>query len=237
MEIQENERGEDLLLFLFVIIGMSIGAFAAKSHHERELLKDEELIERYAEGDLKSFQILYGRHRIPVFNFILRFVGSREVAEELMQEVFARLVQNATGYVRQAKFTTWLYTIARNLCIDRYRRAKHRQEKSIDQPIGSNSEDDERSLGGLLVDPSREGDGEVQVFRQQIKKVLAQAVQVMPEEQREVYLLREISGLSYKDIAEQVSVVENTVKSRMRYALQFLRKYFEKEGFSLQDVA
>src|SRR6188508_364727 len=98
---------------------------------------DEVLMVAYQKGDVRAFEILLTRHRKPVFNFILRFVGSRETAEDLLQETFLRVIKGADAYQRQAKFTTWLYTIARNLCVDQSRRAKHRKAQSLQAPLSS----------------------------------------------------------------------------------------------------
>ena len=76
---------------------------------------DEDLMVQYQKGEVRAFEVLLTRHRKPVYNFILRFVGDKETAEDLLQEAFMRVIKGAEAYKRQAKFTTWLYTIARNL--------------------------------------------------------------------------------------------------------------------------
>src|SRR5215217_8434662 len=88
---------------------------------------DEGLMLRYQKGEVRAFEVLLTRHRKPVFNFILRYVGEPAQAEDLLQEVFLRVIKSVDAYERQAKFTTWLYTIARNLCVDSSRRMKHRR--------------------------------------------------------------------------------------------------------------
>src|SRR5215475_7529725 len=86
---------------------------------------DEDLMVLYQRGEVRAFELLLTRHRKPVYNFILRFVGDKETAEDLLQEAFMRVIKGAEAYKRQAKFTTWLYTIARNLCVDQTRGRKH----------------------------------------------------------------------------------------------------------------
>ena len=98
---------------------------------------DEDLMVRYQRGEVRAFEILLGRHRKPVYNFILRYVGDKETAEDLLQETFMRVIKGAEAYKRQAKFTTWLYTIARNLCVDQTRRRKHRKHASLDAPMAA----------------------------------------------------------------------------------------------------
>jgi RNA polymerase sigma-70 factor (ECF subfamily) len=178
---------------------------------------------RYRDGDVRAFELLVTRHRKPVFNFILRFVRDPAQAEDVTQETFLRLVKGADAYERQAKFTTWLYTIARNLCIDASRRGKHRKAASLDAPI-----DDES--GAVLLDLVP--DGAAGVDRQAQSRELAvrirAAIESLPDEQREIFLLREVADLQFNEIAAVVGCPENTVKSRMRYALEKLREALEE---------
>ena len=190
--------------------------------HEGEA--DEVLMVAYQKGDVRSFEILLTRHRKPVFNFILRFVGSRETAEDLLQETFLRVIKGADAYQRQAKFTTWLYTIARNLCVDQSRRAKHRKAQSLDAPMNSSAE------SGTLLDvlPSGEMQSDRLAGNKQLHVKLHEALSRLSEEQREVFLMREFLDMPFKEIADVIGVPENTVKSRMRYALEKLRLELEE---------
>src|SRR6266542_1508264 len=185
---------------------------------------DEDLMVMYQKGEVRAFEVLLSRHRKPVYNFILRFVGDKETAEDLLQEAFMRLIKGADAYERQAKFTTWLYTIARNLCIDAARRGKHRKAASLDAPLG----DDEGSVSLLDLVP----DGAAGVDRQAQSRELAvrmrAAIEALPDEQREIFLLREVADLQFNEIAAVVGCPENTVKSRMRYALEKLREALEE---------
>ena len=185
---------------------------------------DESLMLRYRDGDVRAFEVLVTRHRRPVYNFIFRFVRDAAQAEDLLQETFLRLIKGADAYEKQAKFTTWLYTIARNLCVDASRRGKHRKAASLDAPI--NGEEDGAALIDLVA-----GGGPA-VDRQAISRELAvrirRAVEALPDEQREIFLLREVNDLQFNEIAEIVGVPENTVKSRMRYALEKLREALEE---------
>jgi RNA polymerase sigma-70 factor (ECF subfamily) len=142
-------------------------------------------------------------------------------------------VKNANRYKRTAKFTTWLYTIARNLCIDESRRRKHRSHLSLDATRG----DDE---GGATfkdrVTDHRAESGAARHERARFMEALQVGVDTLPDEQREVFLLRHIEGLKFVEIAEIVGVSENTIKSRMRYALATLRLHVaEFEGVSFDD--
>jgi RNA polymerase sigma-70 factor, ECF subfamily len=180
---------------------------------------DEVLMLAYQRGDVRAFEILLTRHRRPVFNFILRYVGLRETAEDLLQETFLRVIKGAETYQRQAKFTTWLYTIARNLCVDQSRRAKHRKAQSLDAPLNSSAD------AGTLLDVLPAGGiaSDRQTVNKELLVRMEAAISRLVEEQREVFLMREFLDMPFKEIAEVVGVPENTVKSRMRYALEKLR--------------
>lgn len=174
---------------------------------------------RYRRGEVRAFEVLLGRHRRAVFNFIYRYVHDAAQAEDLMQETFLRVIKGSASYEEQSKFTTWLYTIARNLCVDASRRAKHRRAQSLDAPL------DADDGGATLLDVTADKRGQVDraVIGKQLGEQIQQAVEALVEEQREVFVMREVLNLSFKEIADIVGVSENTVKSRMRYALEKLR--------------
>jgi RNA polymerase sigma-70 factor, ECF subfamily len=180
---------------------------------------DEDLMVMYQKGEVRAFEVLLSRHRKPVFNFILRFVGDRETAEDLLQESFMRVIKGAEAYKRQAKFTTWLYTIARNLCVDQTRRRKHRKHASLDAPMDSGEE------SGTLLDvlPGNEMASDRKSVNKQLHEQMQAAIAALSEDQREVFLMREFLDMPFKQIADVVGVPENTVKSRMRYALEKVR--------------
>lgn len=183
-------------------------------------ISDEELMEQFGGGDTSAFEALLRRHQRPVLNFIFRYVGNRAVAEDLTQDVFFRIIRRAQSYKREAKFTTWLYTIARNLCVDHSRRMVHRRAASLDQPTRKGSED-KRTLGESIAD--RNADVSREAIGRQLGQRIREAVESLAEDQREVFLMREMLGLPFKEIAEIVGIPENTAKSRMRYALEKLR--------------
>jgi RNA polymerase sigma-70 factor, ECF subfamily len=185
---------------------------------------DESLMLRYRDGDVRAFELLVTRHRKPLFNFILRFVRDPAQAEDVTQETFLRLVKGADAYERQAKFTTWLYTIARNLCVDASRRAKHRKVASLDAPVG----DDDGSATLLDFVPDQGAGVDRQAQSRELAIRMRAAIESLPDEQREIFLLREVADLQFNEIAAVVGCPENTVKSRMRYALEKLREALEE---------
>jgi RNA polymerase sigma-70 factor (ECF subfamily) len=191
---------------------------------------DEQLLAAYRSGDVRAFEKLLARYEKPIWSFLRRFVRDAEAAEDLLQEVFLRVVrekqQSGPAWKGEAKFSTWLYTIARNLCIDRARRDAVRGSKSSPSPPRS-------------IDGQTDGDGETATLHDRIAapgpsadavvadreaaRRIDRAVAELPDDQREVFLMREVMELPFAEIASVVGVSEPTVKSRMRYALEKLR--------------
>jgi RNA polymerase sigma-70 factor (ECF subfamily) len=181
---------------------------------------DEVLMIRYQGGDKSAFTLLVRRHQTGLYNFALRQLRMQSLAEDVVQEAFVRVVQNAADFKHEARFSTWVYTITRNLCIDHLRKRALRKHPSLDQPKPS-EEGDGPTLGEQTAD-SR-ANVERHVTGGEIKEKILAAVDTLPDDQREVFLLREVSNLPFKEIAEITGVPENTVKSRMRYALERLQ--------------
>jgi RNA polymerase sigma-70 factor (ECF subfamily) len=185
---------------------------------------DETLMLRYQQGQRAAFAQLVRRHQTALYNFALRQVRVPQLAEDVVQETFVRVVQNAPDFKHEARFTTWVYTITRNLCIDHLRKRALRKHPSLDESRSSSrSEEGEGpTLGEQTADPrasvEREATGT------ELKERIARAVDTLPDEQREVFLMREVANLPFKEIAEITGVPENTVKSRMRYALERLQE-------------
>jgi RNA polymerase sigma-70 factor, ECF subfamily len=177
-------------------------------------------MEAYRRGELRAFDVLVARHARPLYNFLLRSVHSRARAEELLQEVLLRVVRARNRYQRSAKFTTWVYTIARNLCVDESRRARFRDHVSLEAPRHGDLA--ERSLHQTMTADQIPTD--VLAEGPRIRRRLAAAIDRLPEDQREVFLMRQLAGLSFREIGRSVGAPENTVKSRMRYALEKLRQ-------------
>jgi RNA polymerase sigma-70 factor, ECF subfamily len=181
---------------------------------------DEALLGRYRRGDLSAFKEIVRRHQRGLFNFALRQVQVPSTAEDIVQEVFVRVVQSIDSFKEEARFSTWAYTIARNLCIDHLRKKAHRRHASLD--ASSSGEEGEGSTLGERVPASGAGADRVAIGKQ-LQTHIKAAVDKLPEDQREVFLMRQVGDLAFKEIAEIVGVSENTVKSRMRYALERLQ--------------
>jgi RNA polymerase sigma-70 factor (ECF subfamily) len=190
-------------------------------------LSDEELMARFLAGELPAFEVLLVRHRRGIYQFIYRFVGTPTQAEDIMQDVFTRLFTAADSFERRSRFTTWIYTIARNLCIDFLRKRKHRNAASLDQPKNPQDESESTLIEHLRCDAR---DPEDEAHGRELRAVILRALEAISPEQREVFLLREEAGLPFEEIARIVDAPLNTVKSRMRYALQNLRATLSAQG-------
>jgi RNA polymerase sigma-70 factor, ECF subfamily len=195
-------------------------------------LSDEVLMRRFQAGDRSAFTFLVRRHLSSIYNFIARHT-SESVAEDLTQEVFLRVVQRARDFKHEAKLTTWMFSIARNLSIDHLRKMSLRKHPSLDDTGPSNSG---VALRDRIADLHPSTSGERMAASGELGERIAAALQTLPPEQREVFLLREITHMPFQEIAEITGVPENTVKSRMRYALERLQsalKDYEEDVRSL----
>lgn len=174
---------------------------------------DEQLMLAYAGGDAGAFEALYGRHKGALFRFVLRSVKARGEAEELFQEIWIRVVESRSRYRPQAKFATWLYTIAHNRLVDHWRT----------RGLSAVSLDDEGSGlpepgAGPAADPQRT------VEARQTLQRLANAIAALPMAQREAFLLHQECGLTAAQIAAATGSNEEAAKSRLRYAMNKLRE-------------
>jgi RNA polymerase sigma-70 factor, ECF subfamily len=184
-------------------------------------MTDEALMAAYQKGDLAAFAELVSRHEKRLWNFLRRFVTDSATAEDLLQEVFLRIVKSGAEWQPSAKFSTWLFTIARNLCTDNARRGALRRADSLDQtPNPSRDDSGPRRIDRIAgTDPN----GEKAAMNREIAQRVDLAVGELPVEQREVFLMREVMEMSFAEIAAATKTSEPTVKSRMRYALERLR--------------
>lgn len=183
---------------------------------------DEELMTRFQQGDATAFEALFRRFHGPIFSFLCRQCGDREIAADLQQDVFTRVVTGALSFHHQSKFSTWIYTIARNAAVDAARRAAHRRHRSLEETTRDSGPRLEDRLSNTGPAPDRSA------IAERLRGELAAAIESLPADQREVFLLREYHGLPFNEIAAVVGAKVGTVKSRMRYALEALRRDLEE---------
>jgi RNA polymerase sigma-70 factor, ECF subfamily len=189
-------------------------------------MTDEALMAAYRRGDVNAFSALVARHEKPLWNFIRRFVNDGAAAEDLLQEALLRVVRGAAEWQPSAKFSTWLYTIARNLCTDHARRMSHRKAASLDVSAAPDGDGSGPRRIDRVVGADR--GGEAALHDRQVAARIEAAVAALPPEQREVFLMREVMDMPFAEIAAAVGASEPTVKSRMRYALGRLRQALEE---------
>lgn len=217
---------------MFLALLRFVSPSASDSNSALDTLDDNELMTRFRDGNAAAFDVLMRRHERGVLALIDRSVHDRDRAQDLTQDVFMRVLRTADRWQPNAKFSTWLYTIARNLCIDESRRKKLRPVATLDAPVGDDTGTTHRDQ---LADANARS-GAVNSARGQFLNTLFAALEKLPEEQREVFVLRVIDGMKFVEIAELHGISENTVKSRMRYATAALRTSVAVwDGFSFDS--
>jgi RNA polymerase sigma-70 factor, ECF subfamily len=172
-------------------------------------ISDEELMMSYSAGDADAFDILYHRHKAPLYRFVSRQCD-QQAAEELFQDIWLKVINARHNYQVKASFKTWLYHLARNRVIDLYRRNSIR-------PVNNNIDELETVANTSIAQPEK------QLQRQSQYEALLEAIAELPSDQKEVFLLREEAGLSVEQIAETCGTNFETAKSRLRYAMDKLR--------------
>ncbi len=182
----------------------------------RDEAADEQLMERYRDGDAGAFDVLYHRHKGGLFRYLLRLCKQQNVAEELFQDVWSNIIRSRERYQPSAKFTTFLYQIAHNRLIDHVRR---RPELTL----SLNADEAEDDPPEELVPAAPESQPEIVVERKRLAENLVELIGALPALQREAFLLREEAGLSLEEIAQATGVTPETAKSRLRYAVAKLR--------------
>lgn len=189
-------------------------------------LTPEELLGRYVGGSDEAFTLLVERMGGRVYGFVLRFLNDPHEAEDVYQGIWTRVASHAAGFDGRARFRTWLYQIARNGCLDALRQRRRNRILRI--------EDLERAPGeeGNLMDriPATTPTPETEVTVAELGERIAAAVRTLPEQQRDVFLLREDGDLTFDEIGAMLGCGKETAKSRMRYALQHLQEALGKEA-------
>ncbi|PIA74505.1 RNA polymerase subunit sigma [Ectopseudomonas toyotomiensis] len=181
---------------------------------------DAALLRRYRRGDAAAFNALYQRHRLGLFRFLLGLCGDHALAEEVFQETWMSLVRSQSEQRESVLFKTWLYQIARNRLIDHWRKSGRHQ-------VGHDAYDE-----GQHAQPDPQPGPEQQWGLSRDSERLQAALADLPEDQREVFLLRAHGDLELNEIAELTRTPAETVKSRLRYALQKLRRLLATEELS-----
>ncbi|MCD4654471.1 sigma-70 family RNA polymerase sigma factor [bacterium] len=180
-------------------------------------------------GDIAAFEVLLKRYQNQLFGFLIQSCRSRDRAEDLYQETFFRVVRSAGNYKTSASFRTWLFTIARNLLID-----EHRKTLTRPQETRTKNHDTNEFIDSTIV--SETPDAERIMRSREIRETIQSALASLPEQQREMFLLRENAGLDFKEAARITACSVNTAKSRMRYALLRIREKLEQSGLIPEET-
>ena len=190
-----------------------------------KMISDYELIQRFIKGEQSCFEQLIHRHKNKVFAYISLYIRDQALAEDLFQDTFMKVIQSVKSgrYQDNGKFISWVMRIAHNLIIDHFRRIK--QMNTV-----SNDDYDSDLFNSRKLSESTVEDN---MIRKQIQKDVRKMISLLPDDQREVVILRHYAGLSFKEIADMTDVSINTALGRMRYALINMRKIMEEKKISL----
>lgn len=189
-------------------------------------MTDEELAIMYVDGDNKAFDLLLSRNQEKLFTYILFVVRDREMANDMFQETFFKVVSRLQQgkYIANGKFSAWLMRIAHNVIMDWYR--QQRAQNIVDAP----KENDLSNVGSTLLESSREGE----LVNNQVMEDVRRMMIHLPASQREVVFMRFYQQMSFKEIAEATGVSINTALGRMRYAILNLRRMTREHQLTLQ---
>lgn len=180
-----------------------------------QMLNDHDLISLYLKGNQQAFEVLLNRHKDKIFTSIYLFVKDTELAEDIFQEVFIKIVDTLRKdkYNNEGKFLQWAMRIAYNMCVDQFRKSKRVSMVSSTETFDIFS-----------VIESKDDNMERSIIKSQVHDKLRSIIDQLPQEQREVVILRHYADMSFKEISQMTRVSINTSLGRMRYALINLRK-------------
>ena len=181
---------------------------------------DVQLMLRFRAGDEEAFRELFEKHSRAIVNFAYHFVGNRERAEELAQDVFFQIYRAGHRYEPQARFSTWLYRIATNACLNEVRRPEHRYRK---RPLEHEPESSSKRAEIAFADPTAVT-GESGLAGRQLAVRIQAVLAELPESQRAALLMSRVEGMAYREVAEALETSESAVKSLVFRATATLRK-------------
>ena len=194
----------------------------------KQLMDDNQLVFLYIAGDEEALTLLVHRHKKRVFSFILMILKNKELSEDIFQETFFKVIQSLKSgqYYEDGKFLPWVLRIARNLVIDHFRKIR----KMPTVPNLVNEDGEETNIFDVI--PSKENHNSV-LERKHFKKSVRNIIGGLPQEQKEVIIMRMYYDMSFKEIAEFTNVSINTSLGRMRYALINMKKMAQKSRIEI----
>lgn len=188
------------------------------------LPSDEELVLAVRGGRVESLGVLVSRWEAPLFRFVSRLVDRPEDARDVCQETFLRIMTKSDAFREGARFSTWMYQIALNLCRDRARRKKRWGNLVVAPPAREEAPRESAAPVHETTHPA------LALEKEELRAAVARALALLPRDQREVVLLKEYEGLKFREIADVLGVPESTVKSRMYAGLEGMRASLESAG-------
>ena len=196
--------------------------------------QEAQLIEACQQGNASAFNLLVWRWEKPLFNFAYKYVGDAEAAQDLVQETFVRVVKSIGRYGHRGAFSSWLYSIAVNLCKDHLKRKKRRTVVSL--------HDYYTTVSGQRISvkdevPDEDARTDARAEASDREKLVRRLLAGLSEDQRVVILLREYQALTFPEIAEVLGVPENTAKARVHRGLRAMRRQLEREGISPEEAS
>ena len=188
-------------------------------------MTEQDLVALAKKGDQDAFSQLVEANQNKIYSLALRMTGSPEDGADLAQEAFLRAWRSLPSFQEESSFSTWLYKLTSNLCIDFLRKEKRR--KAV---VTTVSLDDDQDESPPVEVPDHRFTPEAEVERRELCSAMSRALKTMSEEHRQILILREVEGLSYTEIAQLLDVEEGTVKSRLARARISLRNILQKDG-------
>ena len=188
-------------------------------------LTDEQLVQLFIDGELQALDMLINRHKTRIYTSIVMMVKDKYLAEDIFQDLFIKVIENlrSKNYKEENKFLQWTLRIAHNLCVDHFRKLKK-------EPVIKTSDD--RDIFDII--DLKGTNAEQRIIKNQNHSTVMQLVDQLPEEQREIIILRHFADLKFKEIADMLNCSVNTALGRMRYGLLNIRKMMEENHVALQ---
>jgi len=194
-------------------------------------MTDVELIQKYLKGNSASFNTLAWRWQQRLYNFILRYTGDRDEANDLCQLALIKVYRNLPQLRDPEKFSSWVYQLTLNVCRDEFKKNRRRQHHVTSSLEEQNLAPTNHSVSGFQ--PSTEEE----VYRSNLRETLNKALQTLSEEQRLVVIMKNYQGMTFGEIALALDISENTAKSRLYYGLTNLRKVFDKWNIPKESIS
>ena len=204
--------------------GLALFGMVQATSKEDSRAEDRAMIEAVLAGDATAYRGLVEKYQQRVYQMVYGVVRNREDARDVTQDAFVKAYDRLDTFRLESSFYTWLYRVAMNKAIDHTRKRKRRPTSEFDETIGNRDET------GNISDVHREGSPRKALERKQLYTRIMDAIEQLPEDQKQVILLRELEGLSYKEIAEVMDIAEGTVMSRLFYARKKLQKLLADLG-------